>query len=148
MRPTNETSGNIKLCRRRNHVDCIRRLYSNNDNFDGVMMSSHLTKAKQEKVERDLLKLLAETKQLYGKTVLTNNRLKGELAVKQGIINRQNSTIDAKESIIVRSIGQLTEKDTTIHDLNKQVEDLAMYKPIAWALIGVILLIITGALLR
>ena len=111
-------------------------------------MSSHLTKAKQEKVERDLLNLLAETKQLYGKTVLTNNRLKGELAVKQGIINRQNSTIDAKESIIVRSTRQLTEKDTTIHDLNKQVEDLAMYKPIAWALIGVILLIITGALLR
>ena len=111
-------------------------------------MSSHLTKAKQEKVESDLLNLLAETKQLYGKTTLTTTRLKGELAVKQGIINRQNSTIDAKESIIVRSIGQLTEKDTTIHDLNKQVEDLAMYKPIAWALIGVILLIITGALLR
>ena len=32
--------------------------------------------------------------------------------------------------------------------LKKEIEDLAMYKPIAWTLIGVILLIITGALLR
>ena len=114
-----------------------------------------MSKAKQEVTERLMLgdkqawmKELAQIKQLCGKTTLTKNRLKGELAVKQSIINRQDSTIDAKESIIVISTRQLTDQDTTIHDLNKQVEDLAMYKPIAWALIGVILLIITGALLR